>query len=74
MSLPKVTSTVSLTSYKPNKSDPSTKSNLVGALKHLKRAQGCKGVKFEGVAREEPDVSVRCVEWDQSEWRLDRHL
>lgn len=62
-----VTNIVSLKSFKPNKSDSSTKSNQVEALKQLDGAKGCKGVVFEGVAREEPDVSVRCIEWDSVE-------
>jgi hypothetical protein len=66
MSSNTVTNVVSLTSFKPNKSDPATKSKQVEALTLLDGAKGCEGVKFEGVAREEPDVSVRCIEWDSA--------
>ena len=67
MSSLSVTNVVSLTSFKPDKSNTSTKTTQVQALKLLDDAQGCKGVIFEGVAREEPDVSVRCIEWDTVE-------
>lgn len=59
--------TLSLTSFRPDKSKSQSKEDVASALKQLDMVKGCKGWKFEGVAREDPSVSVRCIEWDSSE-------
>jgi hypothetical protein len=62
----KITNTVSITTFKPNKSEK-TVQNQVEAVKLLEGAAGCKGFQFEGTSYEEPDTSIRCVEWDSPE-------
>jgi hypothetical protein len=65
MSLPSISNVIEVITFKPNKANPTeTKRKQVEALKIVTAAKGCKGISFEGVAREEPDVTVRCVEWD----------
>jgi hypothetical protein len=72
MSNSTVTQVVSLFSYKPKK-DESTKQKQADALKQLEGAKGYKGFKFEGIAREAPEISVRCLEWESVEvspWKV----
>jgi hypothetical protein len=68
MSLLPISNVIEVITFKPNKASPTeTKRKQVEALKIVTSARGCKGVSFEGVAREDPDVTVRCIEWDSVE-------
>jgi hypothetical protein len=65
MILPSISNVIQVVTFKPNKVNPTdTKRKQVEALKIVTASEGCKGISFEGVAREEPDVTVRCIEWD----------